>query len=41
MQSLRYGLAFVGLNSPQQNIFAGAVLVIAVGLDTYNRRRAS
>jgi len=40
MQSLRYGLAFVGLSSPQQNIFAGAVLVIAVGLDTYNRRRA-
>jgi len=40
MQALRYGLAFVGLSSPQQNIFAGAVLVIAVGLDTYNRRRA-
>ena len=41
MQALRYGLAFVGLSSPQQNIFAGAVLVLAVGLDTYNRRRAS
>ena len=41
MQALRYGLAFVGLSSPQQNIVAGAVLVIAVGLDTYNRRRAS
>ena len=40
MQALRYGLAFIGLSSPQQNIFAGAVLVIAVGLDTYNRRRA-
>lgn len=40
MQALRYGLAFVGLSSPQQNIFAGAVLVIAVGLDTYNRRRS-
>ena len=41
MQALRYGLAFIGLSSPQQNIFAGAVLVLAVGLDTYNRRRAS
>ena len=40
MQALRYGLAFIGLSSPQQNIFAGAVLVLAVGLDTYNRRRA-
>ncbi len=40
MQALRYGLAFVGLSSPQQNIFAGIVLVVAVGLDTYNRRRA-
>ncbi len=41
MQALRYGLAFIGLNSPVQNIFAGIVLVVAVGLDTYNRRRAS
>ena len=41
MQALRYGLAFIGLSSPQQNIFAGAVLVIAVGLDAWNRRRSS
>ena len=39
MQALRYGLAFIGLSSPVQNIFAGVVLVVAVGLDTYNRRR--
>lgn len=39
MQALAYGLAFIGLNSPVQNIAAGIVLVVAVGLDTYNRRR--
>ena len=39
MQSLAYGLAFVGVNSPTQNIVAGIVLVVAVGFDTYNRRR--
>ena len=39
MQSLAYGLAFIGVNSPTQNIVAGIVLVVAVGFDTYNRRR--
>ena len=39
MQSLAYGLAFVGVNSPTQNIVAGVVLVVAVGFDTFNRRR--
>jgi D-xylose transport system permease protein len=39
MQSLSYGLAFVGVNSPTQNVVAGIVLVVAVGFDTYNRRR--
>jgi D-xylose transport system permease protein len=39
MQSLAYGLAFVGVNSPTQNIVAGVVLVVAVGFDTYTRRR--
>jgi D-xylose transport system permease protein len=39
MQSLAYGLAFIGVNTPTQNIVAGAVLVVAVGLDSYNRRR--
>jgi D-xylose transport system permease protein len=39
MQSLAYGLAFVGVNSPTQNIVAGVVLVVAVGFDTLTRRR--
>lgn len=39
MYSLKYGLSFLGLNSPIQNIVAGIVLVVAVGFDTYNRRR--
>jgi D-xylose transport system permease protein len=39
MASLSYGLAFLGVNSPIQSIVAGIVLVVAVGFDTYNRRR--
>src|SRR5205823_7662349 len=39
MQSLAYGLAYMGFNSPIQNIVAGIVLVLAVGFDAYNRRR--
>jgi D-xylose transport system permease protein len=41
MQSLAYGLSFVGVNSPIQNIVAGVVLIIAVGFDTLNRRRGT
>jgi D-xylose transport system permease protein len=41
MQSLAYGLSFIGVNSPGQNVVAGIVLVLAVGLDTLNRRRGS
>lgn len=41
MQSLAYGLSFIGLSSPIQNIAAGIVLILAVGFDSYNRRRAS
>jgi len=41
MQSLAYGLSFMGVNSPGQNVVAGIVLVVAVGLDTFNRRRGS
>ena len=40
MQSLAYGLSFIGVNSPGQNVVAGLVLIVAVGLDTINRRRA-
>lgn len=39
MQSLAYGLAYLGYNSPIQNIVAGVVLILAVGFDAYNRRR--
>jgi D-xylose transport system permease protein len=39
MAALAYGLGFNNVNSSIQNIVAGIVLVIAVGLDTYNRRR--
>jgi D-xylose transport system permease protein len=39
MQSLAYGLSFIGVNSPGQNVVAGLVLIVAVGLDTINRRR--
>jgi D-xylose transport system permease protein len=41
MQSLAYGLAFQGVNSPGVNVVAGIVLILAVGFDAYNRRRAS
>jgi D-xylose transport system permease protein len=41
MQSLAYGLSFMGVNSPGQNIVAGIVLILAVGFDTFNRRRGS
>lgn len=41
MSSLAYGLAFMGVPSPVQSIVAGIVLIVAVGLDTWNRRRGS
>jgi D-xylose transport system permease protein len=40
MQALAYGLAFLGQPTPVQNIVSGIVLVVAVGFDTWNRRRA-
>ncbi len=39
MQSLAYGLSYNGVNSPTQNVVAGIVLIVAVGLDAWNRRR--
>jgi D-xylose transport system permease protein len=41
MQSIAYGLSYVGVNSPGQNVVAGIVLIVAVGFDTWNRRRGS
>jgi ABC-type xylose transport system permease subunit len=31
----------MGVNSPGQNVVAGIVLILAVGLDAFNRRRGS
>jgi D-xylose transport system permease protein len=39
MSSLAYGLSFIGLSAPIQDIVAGIVLVAAVAFDTINRRR--
>ncbi|HEY3333810.1 MAG TPA: hypothetical protein VGK16_01140 [Candidatus Limnocylindrales bacterium] len=41
MASLNYGLSFIGVNSPGQNVVNGIVLILAVGFDTINRRRGS
>jgi D-xylose transport system permease protein len=41
MQAIAYGLSYVGVNSPGQNVVAGIVLVLAVGFDTWNRRRGT
>jgi D-xylose transport system permease protein len=39
LTTLSYGLNFMGVESPIQDIVAGVVLVAAVGVDTYSRRR--
>ena len=41
MQSLQSGMVLMGLDAPLQNIVVGVVLVLAVGLDTLYRRRAT
>lgn len=41
MQALAYGLSYLGYATPVQNIASGVVLVVAVGLDTWNRRRVT
>ncbi len=40
MTSLKYGLSFLHVNSPGQNVAAGIVLIAAVAFDAYTRRRA-
>jgi D-xylose transport system permease protein len=40
MQALAYGLSYLGVSTPGQNIASGVVLVVAVGFDTWNRRRS-
>lgn len=41
MQAIQYGLAFNNVNSAGQNVVLGIVLIVAVGLDTINRRRGA
>jgi D-xylose transport system permease protein len=41
LQALSYGLSFIGVNSPGQNIVAGLVLIVAVAFDMLNRRRGT
>ncbi|MCO6051598.1 sugar ABC transporter permease [Mesorhizobium sp. RP14(2022)] len=40
MQSLQSGMVLLGIDTPLQNIVVGAVLVVAVWLDTLYRKRA-
>jgi len=40
MQSLQSGMALVGVEAPIQDVAAGIVLVAAVAVDSYYRRRA-
>jgi D-xylose transport system permease protein len=39
MSSLSYGLSYIGLSSPVQDMVAGVVLIVAVAFDTITRRR--
>ena len=41
MTALKYGLSFLSVNSPGQNVAAGIVLIAAVAFDAYTRRRAA
>ena len=41
MQSLRSGMVMLRVDSPTQDIVVGTVLVAAVGLDTFLRRRST
>ena len=41
MQSLQSGMVLLGVDAPLQDIVVGIVLVGAVGLDAFYRRRAA
>ncbi len=41
MQTLQSGMVLIGFDTAQQNVVVGIVLVVAVGIDTAYRRRAS
>jgi D-xylose transport system permease protein len=38
MQSLQSGMVLMGVDAPLQDIVVGAVLVLAVGIDSFTRR---
>jgi D-xylose transport system permease protein len=40
IQSLRSGMVLLGVDSPTQDVYVGIVLIAAVGLDSWLRRRA-
>jgi D-xylose transport system permease protein len=40
MQSLRSGMVLLDVDSPTQDVYVGIVLVVAVGIDSWVRRRA-
>ena len=40
IQSLRSGMVLLGVDSPTQDVYVGIVLIVAVGLDSWLRRRA-
>jgi D-xylose transport system permease protein len=40
IQSLRSGMVLLGVDSPTQDVYVGIVLITAVGLDSWLRRRA-
>jgi D-xylose transport system permease protein len=40
MQSLQSGMQLLGIDTPEQNVVIGVVLVVAVGIDSWYRRRA-
>jgi D-xylose transport system permease protein len=41
MQSLQSGMVLIGIDAPLQNIVIGVVLVLAVGIDSFYRRRTA
>jgi D-xylose transport system permease protein len=41
MQSLQSGMVLMGVDAPLQDIVVGIVLVIAVGIDSFYRRRTT
>lgn len=41
MQSLQSGMVLLGVDAPVQDIIVGIVLVVAVAIDTYYRRRST